>query len=369
MNPFQNKILHHLPVLSSYVGLLPADNKPPFAHSSTRQYPPIQVEIDLTNSCVSACPWCAGYLDRPSSNAMLLAQGDTPADRLASSIAGVLSLLEDLSTLGVKSIVWTGGGDPTSHRGLQQVIERASSLGLQQALITHGVIDVSHLIHMVEWVRFSVDASNADDYGREHGKPEHFARVLENVKAAVRRKQQDSLDVTVGVACIVHYDNHHDIIPFTRIWKDIPVDYIQYRPLQDTHSQHFFASNEDTLSYVKLAQLEDCRVVFHTEKFQALLYPEELIQTIYCHGQYMESAISADSNVYPCCHLKGDLKYSIGNLMEESFSAIWERHLDRLSSLGPFQTVPECPSLCRHFILNKFIDRNILKDVSHPNFI
>ena len=101
-----NKILGHLDTLNRYL--------------NGDWYPPILVEIDLTNLCASACPWCAGYLNRKWTNHTLMAP--EKGDRWEASTNGVCELLQDLRDIGVQAVTWTGGGDPTQHKGLDKAL-------------------------------------------------------------------------------------------------------------------------------------------------------------------------------------------------------------------------------------------------------
>lgn len=326
--------------------------------------PPILVEIDLTNLCASACPWCAGYLNRKWSTHTLFAKGESASERLASSVAGVKALLSELSSLGVRAITWTGGGDPTQHNGLQEIVEFTSELGLKQGLITHGVVDVSELIHHFEWVRYSVDGATKEGYGAQHGKPQHFERVVSNITKAARRKQDEQLDVTVGVGFLTHAGSWHEITSFPDLWKAVPVDYIQYRPLLDTHGHKWTSDNVRVIELIAEAKAKDSRVTSSEPKYIAIANGEDG-RTKQCHGIYFESSISADGKVYTCCHHKGNEEFAIGDLAVESFETIWRRHL----GAKPFMLVDSCPSFCRHFGTNHFIEESILAPRKHENFI
>jgi MoaA/NifB/PqqE/SkfB family radical SAM enzyme len=350
MSPFKShKLLGHLPILNKYV------NKESFS--------PILVEIDLTNLCASACPWCAGYLDRKWSSATLFASGESPIERLSSSISGVMRLLEELHSINVKAVTWTGGGDPTQHKALAQIIEYAAYLGFKQALITHGVIDVSHVIHHLEWVRFSVDGATEKGYGKQHGKPEHFKRVINNIAISTQRKADDGLGVTVGVGFLTHKDSWDEIVPFACMWKDIPVDYIQYRPLHDTHGQHWNSDTPDVIGLIQTAAMYDSRVTWSEAKYQDIARGASG-KTKMCHGIYFESAISADGKVYTCCHHKGNENFAIGDLYNESFDTIWKRH-----QKTTFVVDEACPAFCRHLGTNELIENEILIKRQHPEFI
>ena len=59
-------------------------------------------------------------------------EGGTP------DIVGVIRTLVDLRDEGVKSIVWSGGGEPTTHPDWLHIIEYAAWLGFEQGMYTLG---------------------------------------------------------------------------------------------------------------------------------------------------------------------------------------------------------------------------------------
>lgn len=350
-NPFcERKVLGHVETLAAYV--------------TGKWYPPIQVEIDLTNLCTSACPWCAGYLERASSKATLFAAGDVAEERWEASLAGVNSLIDELALLGVKSLTWTGGGDPTCHKHWLFLLEQAAYLGLENALITNGVVDSSNAVPLCEWIRYSVDAATEKTYGEQHGRPHHFAKVLKNVRLAAERKQRESLPCTIGVAMVTSTGTRHEIVEFARLWRDVPVDYIQYRPLLDTHGQAWFSDTAETMELIREAAAIEPRVVWSEAKYAAMVRGETGY-TKRCHGIFFETAIGADGKIFPCCHFKGRDDLAIGDLNKESFTTIWRRHLEKRH----FETTKDCVSMCRHYGTNLFIELEVIPNRTHPNFI
>lgn len=338
MNPFrEHKILAHLPILGQYL--------------SGGTYAPIQVEIDLTNVCSSACPWCAGFQDRLDKPYVLFGEH---------SRGKVFSLLEELHSLGVKSVTWTGGGDPTMHPDHGVLIAESHRLGMDNGLITNGVIDVTDCVRDCKWIRFSVDAATEFGYEKQHGRRHHFQRVLRNVVNAASIKG----DTTIGVGFVTAPAVMDEIEAFPLLWRDIPVDYIQYRPLMDHYGQHYQADHQEIARRVRAASLLDRRVVCSEGKYSAQERGDSG-KTDRCHGTFLEIAIAADGCVYNCCHLKGMSQYALGSLHEESFTSIWSRHI----SQREFRTTADCPLFCRHYATNRFIEESVLAPRDHVNFI
>lgn len=353
MNIFkENKILNHWPTLGKYL--------------NGEEYPPIQVELDLTNKCTSDCPWCFGYVDRKWSKDVLFQRNDAdPVEKENSTMQGVTKLIDDLALLGAKSITFTGGGDPTCHKGLFDFIERAHSHGIKVGLITNGVIDVRRALPFCEWIRFSVDGATKETYGYMHGKPQHFDLVIQNVSEICRLKKNMGLKTTLGVGFLTGEPSKKEIIDFAKLWKNVGgLDYIQYRPLLDKYGEKWFTDNLDTIQLIEEAKKIDPRVTFSTAKYEALMNGSNG-RTKQCHGIYFETAIAADGKVYPCCHMKGKPKMAIGNLYDESIFVIWKRHIKNRN----FLVGKDCPSFCRHFGTNQLIEEEILKPRDHKFFI
>ncbi|UOF82069.1 putative fe/-s oxidoreductase [Caudoviricetes sp.] len=352
-DPFsENKILAHLDRLAQYV------------HGE--EYPPILVEIDLTNKCTSDCPWCFGYVNRKWSDAVLLADDtDDVKTKYESSAKNIYKLLSELIACGVKAITWTGGGDPTCHKGLIDFLRFTAGKGIKNGLITNGVISVEDALPYCEWIRFSVDGASEEVYGTQHGKPQHFKIVVNNITEIAKKKVAENHRTTLGVAFVTHAQTKAEIVDFAKMWKDVSgIDYIQYRPLLNKYGEQWFSDTVETIEFIRQAKEEDGRVTYSEPKYKALM-EGATGQTDKCHGIFFESAIAADSKVYTCCHMKGKESYAIGDLNKESFTSIWKRHLQNRE----FKVNKDCPSFCRHYGTNKFIEENIMAERQHANFI
>lgn len=353
MNPFaEKKILKHISQVSDFL--------------NDKDYPPILVEIDLTNLCTSDCPWCFGYVNRKWSKNMLFAPDSQDQTlRYNASNQGVSGLIKDLSDLGVKAITWTGGGDPTCHKNFAEFIKQAHDLGIENGLITNGVIPVKEVLPYCKWIRFSVDAATKEVYKTQHGRENHFDIVVNNIKELARIKKNCNYKTTLGVAFVTHSQTKNEIIDFAKLWKDAEaIDYIQYRPLLDKYSEKWFSDTKETVELIKQAKLIDSRVTFSEPKYNALLEGKSG-KTSNCYGAFFETSIAADGKVYICCHMKGKPQYAIGDLNRESIFTIWKRHLFNRE----FKVNKDCPAFCRHYGTNLFFEEEIIPERDHQNFI
>ena len=89
------------------------------------QYP-ITCEIDPSNFCQNRCSWCinSDYIQN---------------NRINLDFGLYEMLLDELKKHGVKSITFTGGGEPTMNHEFGKMIRQAANYGFELGLITNGI--------------------------------------------------------------------------------------------------------------------------------------------------------------------------------------------------------------------------------------
>ena len=110
---------------------------------------PISLSIAPTSRCNLNCSFC--------SNANREKHEELP-------FSSVVNLLESLTNFGLKTIEWTGGGDPTMYRHIKESITTAHLFGLEQGFITNGILlkrMPRQQLDMLKWIRVS---ANCLDY-------------------------------------------------------------------------------------------------------------------------------------------------------------------------------------------------------------
>mgnify|MGYP001233248898 FL=1 len=101
-NP-QSKVLYHLDTVLDYF-----DGK---------NVDPITMEIDPSNACNHSCPFCiSGHIH------LKKFKGTEFFNRQMMDKKTLLNLVQDLSQTKIKSIAFTGGGEPTMNPALKEAI-------------------------------------------------------------------------------------------------------------------------------------------------------------------------------------------------------------------------------------------------------
>ncbi len=349
----RNKILAHLPVINEYI-------------DTGQCSAPITVELSLTNVCNHDCPGCSGWRKEGGLKSHLTTED-------------ARRILNEIKECGAKAVTFTGGGDPTCHPDYADLIQHASSLGLDVGLITNGTLLRADLLHLIVpscvWIRVSWDAATPDLHDEIHyngdlnilmKSPKEFWKVVNNTRMLCKYKETHSLKATIGCAFLVGPQTKRDIVPFAPLARDTGVNYCQYRPF------HFIKYDEVIWERMEEAkekyQTEDFAVLFSEFKFSALKTGDMEKKYGLCHGSHFNTHIGANYKVYVCCHLMNHDFACIGDLRENSFKDIWRSSTK--SQVIKNIDLKKCVPLCRNDSANKILDNIVVSEnSSHPNFL
>ena len=107
---------------------------------------PVSISIAPTSKCNLKCSFCSNVNRGKHED---IADGVTA------------KLMKDLTVKGLKTVEWTGGGDPTLYPWINDMIGLADMLGLQQGLITNGVAIAENIsqrnLDKLSWLRISMN--------------------------------------------------------------------------------------------------------------------------------------------------------------------------------------------------------------------
>ena len=144
---------------------------------------PELLEIDLTNNCNLQCIgcWC---------HSPLLGDDKFKGQKKAQHLSGkkVLSLIEEASRLGTRTIQLSGSGEPFLHPEIWKIIENVKNLGMDCAIITNfTLLDQEMVRRLVDLevtsITASVWAGDTETYLRTHpgASPDLFDRIHDNL--------------------------------------------------------------------------------------------------------------------------------------------------------------------------------------------
>lgn len=187
----------------------------------------VQIEIHPTNKCNLDCSFC--FYKDSNKNEM--------------STATLNKIIDDVSRYN-KRIIFSGGGEPTKHPGIESIIRKCKKdYNLPVGIITNGYFNESFIEcindNLVEndFIRFSIDAGSLNKFNeikRVTGNVNIYKQILDNLKN-VSENNERCFEVSIGYAVGKNNCDLNEIFSFLdylrhNIKSDIK---IMFRPIID----------------------------------------------------------------------------------------------------------------------------------------
>jgi MoaA/NifB/PqqE/SkfB family radical SAM enzyme len=370
---------------------------------------PVSVHLAPTLRCNHRCLFC-NYGQVKGDGASSYQQSDLhslvrdmPLDLLFRSI-------DELAAAGVRSVMFTGGGDPTLYPHLVDGMRRCRERGLRFALSTNGRLLVGDLLAEIvslepTFIRFSLNAGTAATQRLVAG-ADDFETVLQNIEAAAVARAACGLPVDLSVGYVVDAVNCEEIPALVARLRGIEVRLARSGIPFDPALLVRPAVNYENGKYVSPLRLEAVaahlrrqhgaadaqafrqfmagRAQYPWDIFQrAIADIEEIVipaleaadsrvtvnypirrfvdlardrtpQVDRCRSLAWMLFIWPDGTVYPCIEWAGTPGFEIGSLAESPLSEILSGSLraDRLEWINGEVLHTRCPATCARHDMN-----------------
>lgn len=284
---------------------------------------PVSVDMSLTRACGAMCSFCYAMMQESQARSSI-------------KTASALNLLDDFSTVGIRSVSLVSDGESTLSKAYVPFIQHAAELGIDVGNATNAwewePDKIEQVLPYLTWVRFTVAAGRPESYASIMYKgPEHtevFDRAIKHIKYAVDLKKRKGLSVTLGIQMVLMPHLKDEIIPFAQLGLDLGVDYAvikhcsddeqhtlgidysQYDSLHDLLIQAESMSNDQTKIIVKWDKIK----VGDKPSYNRFYGPQFLLQI-------SGSGLVAPSGMFFNARYS---KLHIGNFTEERFIDIWK---------------------------------------------
>lgn len=300
---------------------------------------PLSVEIDPSNACNHDCGFCIYHSMHQKDRSERLSR-----DKL-------LSIVDELHTLGCRSILFVGGGEPMTNPHTVEAIERAAAHGIACGVVTNGsLIDVSRAVRLkraAAYVRFSFDAATRETHLALH-RNDDFDRVVRNLRLLTEAQGS----ATIGTGYFINAANVHEVVANCQLVKDSGADYVQLKtysglPIDPKlHERMLLAVDQALELSDETFDIHVMDRIFENHSFQVRGYSR-------CHFQAMKTVINADGSLYLCAQKRTNPAGRIGNVHEQSLTDIWNG-VKRSCVVNELDLV-SCP-YCVHDKQNKMIE-------------
>lgn len=373
---------------------------------------PISMEVDLSYFCGDQCEFCHfSYTHQQP------VRTDAPIEileRVFMSPELANTVFKKMADAGIKSIVFSGGGEPTDNPFALEIFKLAKLYGFELGMYTRGWNLRGELASFVakqfEWIVVSLDVTNAEDHKRVKGTNERFfSGKVENIRDFLSTPERHA---NISISAMVD-GSHLQIVPpyeqqreffgsntegITKLERDIlwllelGADEVHVRPIIDTGS---YKEQREARQMKGLAFMTDKEawqkhykwipeVIAILEKYKDLPGLNTSIDKFIhayegasgegiCYGMMVSAGlVASDGNVYKCVNTRGIPEKVIGNLKTQSMEEIFlsgslDRRIDSFCRVG-----------CRGCKVNEAFKklresgaRNAAQhpDVKHANFI
>lgn len=321
------------------------------------QIAPITIDCALTTHCSYRCIYCYGKMQCINSSENL--------DK-----STIFGFLEDAAEIGVKGISFVSDGESTCNPNLKDAIVYGKSLGIDMALGTNGYLlkddELDDILPCLTYLRFNISAGEAARYSYIHGcKEECFYKVINTIKKAVAIRENKGLDVTIGLQMVLMPEFRDQIIPLTRLGKELRVDYLVIKHCSDDEESTLGVDYEqyDDENLIKVLKEAE---TYSTDQYQVTVKWSKIMshgkkRYSKCFGAPFILQMSGTGLVAPCGMFFNEKykKYHIGNIKETRFKELFfsERYWEvmRLIASDQFDPNRECGTLCLQHKTNEML--------------
>jgi len=288
--------------------------------------------------------------------------------------------LFELSSLGLKSVMYAGEGEPLLHKDIGDIINCTKKAGLDVAITTNGVLLnkglVDRTLGKIEWIKVSINGATRQTYAKIHrAKPDDFDRVIKNISYAARLKRKNGYSCTLGMQLVLLPENYKEAAPLARIAKDIGIDYLVVKP----YSQHPFSITTiyKDIKYNDYFKLKDKLNKFNDGKFNVIFrihtmkkWDEGTRNYKHCYALPFWTYIDAAGNVWGCSVYLSDNRFLYGNIYKDTFKKIWNGSARKKSVKFAEKklNINKCRVNCRMDEINRYL-WELKNPPEHINFI
>lgn len=347
-----HKLMYHVPRVNNWL--------------NGKNVYPIYAEISLSGTCNHRCTYCAldfmEYQPRFLDKEML-------KDRLS-----------EMASLGLKSIMYAGEGEPLLHEDIGEIINHTKKVGIDVAITTNGVLLKNPLVECalenITWIKVSINGGTRETYAKIHrANPDNFDRVIKNMSYAVKVKREKGYTCTLGMQLVLLPENWHEAELLAQNAKDIGMDYLVIKP----YSQHPLSRTTKyrDIKYSDYLHLADKLSAFNNNNFSVIFrintmkkWDEGQRSYRQCLALPFWSYIDAGGTIWGCSAYLGDERFIYGNIYENTFKEIWEgeKRLKAIRWTEEELDTNQCRVNCRMDEINRYLWQ-LKYPPEHVNFI
>lgn len=329
--------------------------------------PPIQIRIKPTNVCAHKCWYCAYRAEGLQLGKDMKQTDHIPKHKM-------MEIIDDIVEIGVKSVTFSGGGDPFHYPFLLEAIKKLSQTSIKFASLTNGSKlegEFANIFaHCATWLRISIDGWDDESYAQYRGvKIGEFTKVMNNIE----KFKKIGGKCYLGISLIVDKTNASHIYEFVAKLKNIGVNSVKISPcfISDSAAENkvyhhpIFNLVKEQIQKAIDSFSDNCFEIFDSYHF----ITEDKFEKNYNWCPYIQilPIIGADLNIYPCQDKAYNLKEGlIGSIKYQRFKDFWFTDKNVFFKINPST---HCNHHCVANVRNKLILDYLNADKEHLEFV
>ena len=327
---------------------------------------PIHIRIKPTNVCNHNCRYCAYRADNLQLGKDMVKKDYIPKQK-------IMEIIDDIVEMGVKTVTFSGGGDPFRYPYLLETVTKLSNTPVKFATLTNGSGLTGEIAEIFAnhgtWIRISMDGWDDESYSYYRRVPSgEFTKVLKNIKNFKKIKGKCLL----GVVIIVDKMNHSHIYDLINNLKDIGVDSVKIAPCLISNNAKENNNYHKPIFAVVKEQIDKSVNELKNENFEIFDSYHEQLETFekshtWCPYLQILHVIGADQNIYTCQDKAYNLDNGlIGSIKNMSFKDFWFSDKNNFFKINPSL---HCNHHCVVNEKNKLILEYLDADEEHLGFV
>ena len=268
------------------------------------------------------------------------------------------NLISFLANWGTKAICFGGGGEPTLHTSLGEMLKLSKGMGMENSIATNGINFDDELIKTAvetcRWIGVSVDAAYRGTYLKGRG-VDKFYDTINTIKKLSKYAADHKLNCDVAYKFLLFEYNQHEVYDACQLAKAMGAKDFHVRPAdlshQGMHSKYKGKASPYDIESVK-AQFEKCheladekfRVFTVVHKFDDQFLPKKPFSQCYAAPCCIQ--ICPNGKVYFCPDQRYNESYCLGDWYPDPFKIeeFWgsEKHYDLVFNSGKCNCNTRC---------------------------
>lgn len=292
--------------------------------------PPIECSVDPVNTCNLDCIYCNNKV--------------TKARGIMMSREHLLELFKFFKVWGAKAICIAGGGEPTLHPNLAEVVDLAYKLEMPIAMLTNGSFSGSDdLLYTcakyMRWIGVSIDSACNGTYLKLKGR-DMLDIALDNIRKLVDLGARE-----VTYKFLLHPYNQNEVYKAIETAHEIGCHRIHIRPMsfmnfQDKEEKYDIDSINEQVSKGRVYESDRFRIYYIQHKYNKDLHRKFGFKK--CLATPIMPVFHANGDISICIDRKNDPSMVIGTHEPvENIKNVWgsQRHKDVINNVK----LEECP--------------------------